>query len=47
MIQIPIGMPDSEWMEKFWKAAGYSLLTELLTALWLTGWQGKHPGASD
>lgn len=47
LIQIPKGMPDSEWMGKFWKAAGYSLLTELLTALWLTGWQGKHPGASD
>lgn len=37
LIRIPKGMPDSEWMDDFWKAAGYSLLAEMLAALWIAG----------
>lgn len=37
LIRIPKEIPDSEWMDGFFRVAGYSLLAETLTVLWMIG----------
>ena len=42
LIRIPKGIPDSKWMDGFWRAAGYSLLAEAVAVLGITGGRRKN-----